>query len=452
MKCPPKRADFFISARTLKRSEAECTESPSEQHLLEKMSADSRGPDPFQENEDSIVDFIVTLASVIQDSREVFEQDQKKESKEQVWSGVLESIRSRSSLCAIDCDLSEEGSCGRLVGKMPDLQEVREAVSTGLLDADDFEVLVRTFEPIIEMCRPENISILLAKRREGDSQRPLSNAASRDPLCESSLGEAPRPEKRSLFPPLVIATLETIAKHAGNSNIRLAMFQICRGIAGSLINCGWKDDNALTWLSRPALSDLIVSLADCGSEGEAPEASESGLSKKKLPCPSCHIREVVLSSILSKLLETLNTLRMNGSACGSVQIHMVDNFALCFSISNHIIHQYHPSCYLEQVNSGSERGYKGWWILKSELFSLIHHTRHAPGCKDAAVLSQLSLYFFNQLDSSHLTLKKVSTKGHLYKNLSLNKQIHNGCFFNEYLYGNAEVDLPASLQSILFNS
>lgn len=417
------------------------------------MNTGGGDSDPFGENEDSIVDFIATLASVIQDSREAFKEEERRDDKELVWSRILESIRLRSSLGEIDCVLSEEGDYSWLASKMPDLQDIREAVATGFIDVDDFEVLVRTFEPIIEMCRPENISILLNRKRQGDSQRTQSNAIPRNSVCEGSMGEAPWPEKRSLFPPFVIATLETITKYASNLNIRLAMFQIGREIVNALINCGWKDDNALTWLSRPALSDLLISLADCGSsEGEAAEMSQGNLpSKKKLPCHSCHIREVILSSILSKLMETLNTLRVNSSANGSVQIHVVDNFTICFSISNHIIQQYHPNCYLEQVSSGSEKGYKSWWILKSELFSLIQHTKRTSGCKDVVVLSQLSLYLFNQLDSSHLTLKKISTKGHIYKNLSVNKQIRNGCFFNEYLYGNAEVDFPACLQSIFFN-
>ncbi|OII75175.1 uncharacterized protein cubi_03191 [Cryptosporidium ubiquitum] len=414
------------------------------------MSTTGRNLSLFEENEDSIVDFIAVLTSVIQDSKELFNEDDRKFAKESIESGILGTINSRSSLSTIDFDLNKENNFHFLINQIPDIQEIREAISTGCIDLDDFEILIRAFKSITEMCRPENISILINKNIES-SHKPQNYIIPKEVSYENNVNQTLWLEKKSLFPPFVIAMFDMITKYAHFPNIRMVMFQICREIANTLINCNWKDDNVLTWLSRPALSDLLISLADCNIENDISELNENNQQKRKQCCSPCYIREVILSSILSKVLETFSILRKNNSLNGNIDINIIDNFSLCFSISNHIIQQYHPNCYLEQVDSNSEKGYKNWWTLKSEILNLIQTAKHSHN-KDIIMLTQISLYFFNQLDSSHLTLKRISTKNHLYKNLSLNKQIFNGCFFNEYLYGNVEVDLPACLQSILFNT
>ncbi|KAH8582354.1 uncharacterized protein ELE39_003133 [Cryptosporidium sp. chipmunk genotype I] len=412
------------------------------------MNVDDRGLSLFEENEDLIVDFITVLTSVVQDSNELLNEDQKKVTKEVIESGILGTINSRSSLCLIDFDYNKENNFNSLISQIPDIQEIREAISTGCIDLDDFEILIRTFKSITEICRPENISILINKNTES-SQKAQNYATTKNLSHENSINEALWSGKKSLFPSFILSMFDMITKYSYFSNIRMVMFQICREIANTLINCNWKDDNVLTWLSRPALSDLLISLANCSQEGDISESNENNPQKRKQCCSSCHIREVILSSILSKVLETFNIIRKNNPLSGTIEINVIDNLSLCFSISNHIIQQYHPNCYLEQVNSSSEKGYKSWWTLKSEIFNLIQTTKHSN--KDFVTLAQISLYFFNKLDSSHLTLKRISTRNQLYKNLSLNKQISNECFFSEYLY-NVEVDLPACLHSILFNT
>lgn len=402
----------------------------------------------FEEDEDSIVDFITILTSVVHDSKELFSEGHRKITKESIESGILGTINSRSSLSVIDFNY-KENNFNFLINQIPDIQEIREAISSGCIDLDDFEILIKTFKSITEMCRPENISILINKNNI--SQKYQNYAIPKELSSENSINETSILEKKSLFPSFIIAMFDMITKYAHFSNIRMVMFQICREIVNTLISCNWKDDNVLTWLSRPALSDLLISLADYGLECDISEFNENNPQKKKQCCSPCYIKEVILSSILSKVVETFNILRKNNLVNGSIDINIIDNFSLCFSISNHIIQQYHPNCYSEQVNSNSEKGYKSWWILKSELLNLIQTARHSYN-KDIVMLTQILLYFLNQIDSSHLTLKKISTKNHLYKNLSLNKQIPNRCFFNEYLYGNVEVDLPACLQSILFNN
>ncbi|KAJ1611759.1 putative coiled coil-containing protein [Cryptosporidium canis] len=247
--------------------------------------------DSFQENEDSIVDFIATLASVIQDSAEILDRDEGRGSRELFLSGIVSNIGLRSSLSALDCGLNLENNYACLISKIPDIQDIREAISTGFIDIDDFDVLIRTFKPIIEMCRPENISVLLQNGGQG-LQKPPLNSIPRDLYCENGMKEAPWPGKRSLFPPFILAMLDSITKHANHSNIRLVMFQICREIVGALISCGWKDDDVLTWLSRPALSDLLISLAECGPESDPTEPSQGGLAKKKSCCSSCHIKDL----------------------------------------------------------------------------------------------------------------------------------------------------------------
>ncbi|CUV07509.1 unnamed protein product [Cryptosporidium hominis] len=403
----------------------------------------------FEENEDSIVDFITILTSVVQDSNEFLNEDQKKVTKEKIKSGILRTINSRSSLSLIDFDYNKENNFNSLINQIPDILEIRDAISTGCIDLDDFEVLTRTFKSITEMCRPENISIFINKNIES-TQKSQNYFATKEFIYENSINEASWHEKKSLFPSFILSMFDMITKYSHFFNIRIVMFQICREIANILINCNWKDDNVLTWLSRPVLSDLIISLANCTQEGDVSEPNEN-IQKRKQSCSSCYIREAILSSIFSKVLETFNIISKNKLLNGVIEINIIDNFSLCFSISNHIIQQYHPNCYLEQVNSNSEKGYKSWWALKSEIFNLIQMTKQSCN-KDFVTLTQISLYFLNQIDSSHLTLKRISTKNQLYKNLSLNKQISNGCFFNEYLYGNIEVDLPACLQSILFNA
>ncbi|KAJ1614317.1 putative coiled coil-containing protein [Cryptosporidium canis] len=240
--------------------------------------------DSFQDNEDSIVDFIATLASVIQDSGEILDRDEGRGSRELLLSGIVSNIGLRSSLGALDCGLNLENNYACLISKIPDIQDIREAISTGFIDIDDFDVLIRTFNPIIEMCRPENISVLLQNGGPG-LQRPPLNSIPRDLSCENGMKEAPWPGKRSLFPPFILAMLESITKHANHSNIRLVMFQICREIVGALISCGWKDDDRSNGAEpgRPGQKEVVLLLLPYqGRRSELhPKQGRGGLQQSK---------------------------------------------------------------------------------------------------------------------------------------------------------------------------
>ncbi|KAK6589457.1 hypothetical protein RS030_203210 [Cryptosporidium xiaoi] len=426
----------------------------------------------MEENEDSIIDFFSLLSNIIPNSNEFVnpnidkledsqkdehENDSLKKEKFNKLEKVISEIRSKCSLNDV-FNITYDNTCGNsdffdginaeqryleILEKIPDIHEVREAISSGCLDQEDFEIIVIFFKSIIELCKPENITMMLFDNSDNKRNNQLvsttNNVSDDDDNFDNIIYK-----KNSIFPYSIRVIFSTIIKSGNSVNSRYVLFQICNHVVETLIGCNWNDYNILSWFSRPALSEVLVTLTNNDNEQELIDKNEVSISKRKQSCNSCQIKSVVLSSILTKLAEVFKIIE-NSDDDNIITINLVDNISLCFSISIQIISQYHPSCYNIQINSTNDNGFKSWWLIKPEIFNLIKFNKTTNKNINNSNIYQLSKFLFYKLDSSHLNLRRTSTKSHLIKSVSYNNSSPTGYFCNDNLYANIKLDLPDSL-------
>ncbi|KAH8739959.1 hypothetical protein FG386_001072 [Cryptosporidium ryanae] len=423
----------------------------------------------MEENEESIVNFFSLLGTIIPNSNEFIDSNNDKfvdnkgidhsliNNKISKIERTIDNIKSKCSLNDIlyincdnerkdgdfDDDINAEKRYLEIIKKIPDIHEVKEAISSGCLDQEDFEILVFFFKSLIELCKPENITIMLCNnsdnKKDFQLESPINNLKGDNNDFSDIIYK-----KNSIFPQSIRLIFSTIIKFGNSVNSSYVLFQICNYVVEALIGCSWSDDNLLSWFSRPALSDLLITLSSSDNREELTDKDEITLHKIKQCCNYCHIKSVVLSSIFTKVIEVLKIIE-NSESDDIITISLIDNISICFSISIYLISKYHPSCYNIQINSINDKAFKSWWSIKYDIFNLTQFNNSKNKNIKNFTIYKLTRIFFNKLDSSHLNLKRISTKSHIMKSVSNNKPSNYKYFCNENLYKNIKLDLPNSL-------